>query len=208
LQSLNLILRKSERYILQTAYGSVENASLLFPRISINQAFDQRRQVFSETAEKSDLKKRKYELMSYLPDLLMRQDKMSMAHSIENRVTFLDNEMLDFALTQSEEDLYGQYRNKWEGKIPLKESCSAIFGKDFSYRSKMGFGIPLKSFFQSEVFQERWKSKILPGIKKRGMFNVNQLDNWMKSLSTLNEQQIDSIWLMVGFEIWATQYLD
>ncbi|MBE0654227.1 MAG: asparagine synthase (glutamine-hydrolyzing), partial [Bacteroidales bacterium] len=37
----------------------------------------------------------KYEMLSYLPDLLIRQDKMSMAHSIENRVPFLDNEVVE-----------------------------------------------------------------------------------------------------------------
>ena len=41
----------------------------------------------------------KYEMLSYLPDLLIRQDKMSMAHSIENRVPFLDNDVVENSFT-------------------------------------------------------------------------------------------------------------
>ena len=39
-----------------------------------------------------------YDLKSYLPPILMRQDKMSMAHAVETRVPFLDNDLVDFAL--------------------------------------------------------------------------------------------------------------
>jgi hypothetical protein len=72
----------------------------------------------------------------------------------------------------------------------------------------MGFGIPLRSFFQSTNFQERWISEILPGIKKRQIFNVTPLEKWMASVTSINSQQIDALWLMIGFEIWAKQYLD
>ena len=44
----------------------------------------------------------KYDMATYLPDLLTRQDKMSMAHSIENRVPFLDNEVVDHSFTISQ----------------------------------------------------------------------------------------------------------
>ena len=47
----------------------------------------------------------KYEMLSYLPDLLIRQDKMSMAHSIENRVPFLDNEVVENSFTIPEKYL-------------------------------------------------------------------------------------------------------
>ena len=47
----------------------------------------------------------KYEMQTYLVDLLVRQDKMTMAHGMENRVPFLDRRVVDFARTLPAEHL-------------------------------------------------------------------------------------------------------
>ena len=102
-----------------------------------------------------------------------------------------------------------QFKNeRMEGKFPLKQICSQIFGDEFTYRDKMGFGIPLRTFFNSIEFQEKWSDVLLPSIKNRGIFNYKPLVKWMANPQKLNTAQIDAIWLMVGFEIWAKQYLD
>ena len=49
----------------------------------------------------------KYEMQTYLVDLLVRQDKMTMAHGVENRVPFLDRRVVDFARTLPAEHLVG-----------------------------------------------------------------------------------------------------
>ena len=151
---------------------------------------------------------RKYELLTYLPDLLMRQDKMSMAHTIENRVPFLDNEMLETALSISDEQLIKKRKGSWEGKFLLKEICSEIFDEAFAFREKMGFGIPLKSFFASEPFQKRWREDLLPSIERRKIYNTKALAQWMNYPQKMTSEQLDAVWLMMGFEIWAKQYLD
>lgn len=196
------------RYILQTAYGNLNNASLLYSRFSPKQAIDSRLNLWNSIYESDKRKKRIYELITYLPDLLMRQDKMSMAHSIENRVPFLDNNVLELALKIDDEKLVKKRNNRWEGKYLLKEICSNIFNEDFAFRDKMGFGIPLKSFFSSETFQKRWNEEILPNIKTRGVFNAEPLRIWMCNPSSMNVEQLEAVWLMVGFEIWAKQYID
>jgi asparagine synthase (glutamine-hydrolysing) len=131
-----------------------------------------------------------------------------MAHSIENRVPFLDNDMINTALAFNDEDLIQFKNERMEGKFPLKQICSQIFGDEFTYRDKMGFGIPLRTFFNSIEFQEKWSDVLLPSIKNRGIFNYKPLVKWMANPQKLNTAQIDAIWLMVGFEIWAKQYLD
>ena len=50
----------------------------------------------------------KYEMQTYLVDLLVRQDKMTMAHGVENRVPFLDRRVVDFARTLPAEHLVGE----------------------------------------------------------------------------------------------------
>lgn len=196
------------RYILQTAFGNFAGAYTMYPKFSISLALESRKKIWNSISDSLSKRKRKYELLTYLPDLLMRQDKMSMAHTIENRVPFLDNEMLETALSVPDELLIKKKNGNWEGKFLLKEICSATFDESFAYRNKMGFGIPLKSFFSSEPFQKRWQEELLPGIERRKIFNSKALIKWMNHPRQMTVEQLDAIWLMVGFEIWAKQYID
>ncbi|WP_375585617.1 asparagine synthase (glutamine-hydrolyzing) [Cyclobacterium xiamenense] len=202
------IIEPDKRYVLQTAYGGVATATALYRNFDFDEALNSRLALYASVQDKPARKKRKYELLTYLPDLLMRQDKMSMAHSIENRVPFLDNEMVEAALRVPDELLVKKHRNKWEGKWLLKEICSEALEESFAYRSKMGFGIPLKEFFGSAAFKKRWNEKLLPGIKQRGIFRHHTLEKFMQNPQYMNVDQLDALWLMVGFEIWATQYID
>ncbi len=205
---LSLTANPDSRYILQTAYGGLSTASALYPKFSPKAAIKSRMTIWKSISSRNGLKKRKYELLSYLPDLLMRQDKMSMAHSIENRVPFLDNEMISTIMNIPEELLVKQQKGRWEGKWLLKELCAECFSESFAYRNKMGFSIPLRSFFASEPFQKRWNQEILPGIRTRGLFNYKELQKWMRAPGKMNGEQLDAVWLMLGFEIWAKQYID
>jgi asparagine synthase (glutamine-hydrolysing) len=208
LDFLNVWKKEENRYILQTAFGNFAGAYALYPNFSVSHAMESRKKVWNSISDTLPKRKRKYELLTYLPDLLMRQDKMSMAHTIENRVPFLDNEMLETALRISDEHLIQQRNSKWDGKFPLKEICASTFGEAFAFRDKMGFGIPLKAFFSSAPFQERWNKELLPGIQKRNIFNEQSLAQWMSHPQKMTAEQQDAVWLMMGFEIWAKQYLD
>jgi asparagine synthase (glutamine-hydrolysing) len=68
----------------------------------------------------------------YLPPILARQDRMSMAHSIETRVPFLSNAFL------------GLPAPLVPGKGALKREAVRVFGDAFAYRKKCGFGFPLE----------------------------------------------------------------
>ncbi len=199
---------KDKRYLMQTAFGSISSASVLYPSFSLTLALQQRHQVWSSIKNKKQTKKRKYELLTYLPDLLMRQDKMSMAHSIENRVPFLDHEMISTSLSLDDNLLVGKKQGRYEGKILLKQLCAAEFDNSFAYRNKMGFSIPLGEFFDTESFRQKWQLTILPGIQRRKLFNPIPLKNWMAKPRALSPDQLDALWLMTGFELWAQQYLD
>jgi asparagine synthase (glutamine-hydrolysing) len=204
---LSYYFQFNQRLIMATAFGSITTASVLLPRFNFKKAVKERMQIFEKLKGTSSLKQRKYEILTYLPDLLMRQDKMSMAHSIENRVPFLDNEMVTTSLNISDL-LLTKHKNKSETKVMLKDICADKFGESFAYREKMGFGIPLRAFMSSDVFQKKWISQVQPGIKKRAIFNCDSLSNWVKNSAQATPDQLDAIWLMVGFELWAQQYLD
>lgn len=205
---LGYFLNPNKRMVMETAFGSLATAHSLKSNFKLDNAINDRVETLNKLKGNTNLKQRKYELLTYLPDLLMRQDKMSMAHCIENRVPFLDNDMVSTSLNISGDLLIAKHNGKDENKVLLKDICASKFGEDFAYRDKMGFGIPLREFFSSTVFKEKWNSKIAPGIQKRGLFELKELNSWITNIANASPDQMDAIWLMLGFELWAQHYLD
>lgn len=198
----------NSRMIMESSFGNVQVASELYPDFDFTSGLRKRQNILNKLEGDCVLKQRKYELLTYLPDLLMRQDKMSMAHSIENRVPFLDNEMVATSLSIPGEELVYNWNGKKEAKLLLKKLCSQKFGESFAYRKKQGFGIPLQEFMNSTNFKNKWANEIEPGIKERGIFNASSVTKWVTDINNVNPVQLDAIWLMTGFEIWAKKYLD
>jgi asparagine synthase (glutamine-hydrolysing) len=81
----------------------------------------------------------------YLVSILNRQDKMSMAASIESRVPILDYRIVEFAnrLPDSHRIRYGQ------NKVVLKRVAERYLPKEVVYRRKSGFGVPLSEWFRA-----------------------------------------------------------
>jgi len=80
-------------------------------------------------------------------DLLVKEDRATMAHTIEGRVPFLDYRLVELA-----NSLPNNFKiNKTEHKFILKESFKHILPKEILYRKKQGFGVPLAHYFRNEL---------------------------------------------------------
>ncbi|MBT8461677.1 MAG: asparagine synthase C-terminal domain-containing protein, partial [Gemmatimonadetes bacterium] len=84
----------------------------------------------------------------FLPgDLLPKVDRMSMAHSLEVRVPYLDNEVADFMLT-----LPGQFKQSLlRDKIILREVAAALLPKSGALRRKRGFEVPIDDWLRGPL---------------------------------------------------------
>jgi asparagine synthase (glutamine-hydrolysing) len=198
------------RAILATAYTIPSMASTLYPAFNIERAMEERLTCYERTTGSVFTRQVKYEMQTYLPDLLIRQDKMSMAHTIENRVPLLDNEVVDQAFAIPEEFLIK--RRISEGIHPekyiLKKLAAQKFGNDFSFRQKMGFGVPMKEFLFAPDFYDYICQQIIPGIQKRGLMNHHSIQSWMNKKPVLSYQELETLWIALSFEIWANRFLD
>ena len=88
------------------------------------------------------------ELQLRLPELLlMRVDKMAMANGVEVRVPFLDRDLVDFALSVDQ----GFKLRNGVSKEPVKRFASRFLAADDVYRPKVGFGVPIRDWFNSEL---------------------------------------------------------
>ncbi len=193
------------RAIMATAFMNPSMAQTLKSDFKISDALRQRRSLYSKGDGSIFDKQVKYELKTYLPDLLIRQDKMSMAHSIENRVPFLDNELVQacFAIPASHLTGNGSLN---QTKFVLKQVAAEQWGHSFAYRNKGGFSIPVRAFYQDKEFQKYLQDAILPGIANRRLFNTRRIQQWVRNISTISSAELDALWIMVAFEAWAQKF--
>jgi asparagine synthase (glutamine-hydrolysing) len=198
------------RAVMATAFMTPVLARELWANFSERRATEQRISLYESLDGSLFDRQVKYEMHTYLPDLLIRQDKMSMAHSIENRVPFLDNEVVKNSFTIPEK--YLLLRKSPEGynteKYLLKKVTASTFGDDFAFRDKMGFGIPVREFFLNNQFSQYLNDKVLPGIKGRGIFNYKLVSGWLDDIQRLKYYELEALWVVISFEIWASIYLD
>ena len=210
IQSMFQYFSAEHRAIMATAFMKPDLANTLMKGFNYDKAVANRKLLYESLNGSNFDRQIKYELSSYLPDLLIRQDKMSMAHSIENRVPFLDNEVVENSFTIPEHLLL--MRTSPEGrnteKYLLKKMVANVFGNEFAFRNKMGFGIPIREFFVNKEFSEYLNDIILPGIKNRGLFNYELVSGWLTNIQNLKYNIIEALWVVVSFEIWTKMFLE
>lgn len=106
------------------------------------------------------------EAKTFLHGLLVVEDKLSMAHSLETRVPFLDNDLVGFAMQIpmelklkahakkiDENDLAGKIEANKDGKYLLRKTLSKYLDKQVTENKKQGFSSPDASWFRGESIE-------------------------------------------------------
>jgi asparagine synthase (glutamine-hydrolysing) len=142
---------------------------------------------------------------TYLPeDVLVKVDRMSMAHSIESRVPLLDNEVIDFAATlPSPFKLKGDRR-----KHILKEVAATMLPRDLTDRPKQGFSVPLAVWFRGNL-RELFADTLLSARSlSRGYFCAPFVRRLVDEHLGGHRDHTLRLWQLVVFERWHAEYLD
>ena len=166
-------------------------------------------------------KQLKYEIAYRLTAGLLRQDKMTMSHSIENRVPLLDNNVVDFVMRLPEEmlvrfasdspvNLSNNPFSWFQGKYILKEIVANKFGHEFAYRKKqtMNGSLNERDMLASSGFEEYYRDVVFPGIKSRGILDADLINKWYESIHQISSKQFNSMWRAIGLETWCQLFLD
>lgn len=139
---------------------------------------------------------------TYLVELLMKQDQMSMAASIESRVPFLDHLLVEFAATVPE---HMKIRNG-VGKYIVKKAVEDLIPHEIIYRKKMGFPTPLRQWLMDER-----AAGLLRMLEGRDGMIAEYVD--LEAVSELLERhragQIDAtdrIWRLLNLQVWGELY--
>lgn len=140
------------------------------------------------------------DLSTYLPgDLLVKADRMTMAHSLEGRSPFLDHELAAWAARLPEDKkVHGMV-----GKHLLREAFKDYLPEDVQRRGKQGFGIPIGAWFRTSL--STWMKEIL-------LDSRSPLQTWFDSSVTerlISEHQNGKVdhgkrlWALVVLGLWA-----
>jgi asparagine synthase (glutamine-hydrolysing) len=143
------------------------------------------------------------DMKTYLHELLMKQDQMSMAASIESRVPFLDHKLVQFAARLP-------VRMKLRGmttKYILRRAMRGRLPEEILSRKKMGFPVPVGSWFRGQ-FAGVIDEYVLGGrARSRGIFD-NDFVNELVARHMAGENHAERLWALVNFEIWQRRFID
>ncbi len=143
------------------------------------------------------------DIKSYLPfDILAKVDTASMIHSLEVRTPFVDKELYEFArkipsnINFSSVDGYGI-----QGKSLLKELLAKKMSKDFVYRKKMGFAMPVSEWFggKSSFNQELNNRLLLEDSPIKQYFKIKEIRK------IINGNHFGQKWLLLFLDEWLRQ---
>ena len=145
------------------------------------------------------------DMATQLPDdLLMLTDKMSMASSLECRVPFLDNQLVELACRMPENfKIQGR-----ELKHILKVALDGILPREILYRSKRGFGAPMGAWFKNELASVLKSFLSKEAIERRGVFRWETVSETMRLHESNRADHTDHLMSLLNFEIWARIFLD
>lgn len=140
----------------------------------------------------------RYYFEEWLPnDLLMKADKMSMAHGLEIRTPFLDVRLIEYYAGIS-------YKNKKNRKL-FRETIKDKIPDEIMRRRKQGFTLPLSNWTRNKEFIEKIRPYIAD-LAKRKILNEKELKKIVDNPTDFRNDH--KLWVLLNLEIWCKIYLD
>lgn len=137
---------------------------------------------------------------TYLVELLMKQDQMSMAASIESRVPFLDHEFAAFAM--SIPDAYKIQGN--QQKFVFKKAVESLLPKSIIYRPKMGFPTPLRQWFNDPATAPLLNSLVAKdSFLAQSAFHLPAIQSLLAQHRSGLHDATDRLWRLLNLELWG-----
>ncbi|HEY2990324.1 MAG TPA: asparagine synthase (glutamine-hydrolyzing) [Candidatus Binatia bacterium] len=140
----------------------------------------------------------------YLLEILMKQDQMSMAASVESRVPFLDHVLTEFAGTVPP---HLRLRGR-SGKRLVKLAAERYLPRHIVHRPKVGFPVPFDIWLKENkagvvrevLFDER--------TRQRGYFNMDYVGKLFDAHEKDQRDCHSQLWMLLNFELWHRTFLD
>jgi len=159
--------------------------------------------IYDRVKDKDELIKKQYlDLNLWLPgDILLKADKVSMAHSLELRVPFLDKKVLELALTLP---LRCRVDTKTT-KLALRKAAERTLPQRTATKDKLGFPVPIREWLKQEKYYNIVKEKFISDVA-REFFNIEKLMTLLELHKSGKTDYSRKIWTVYTFLVWYEQF--
>ena len=161
--------------------------------------------IYNKVKNEDDLtKKQVLDLNLWLvDDILLKADKMSMAHSIELRVPFLDKEVMNVAAKVPAKYRVNNIDTKYAFRLASKKSLPEAWAN----RKKIGFPVPIRLWLREEKYFNKVKSAFESETAAK-FFNQNEILKLLQDHyeGTVNNQR--KVWTIFMFLLWYKRYFE
>ena len=165
-----------------------------------------------------------FEAKTFLHGLFVVEDKLSMAHSLESRVPFMDNDLVDFAMKcpvslklnnlgkvlKLDENEFGNksanyFQKTNDGKQILRDVMSSFIPQDISKSIKKGFSAPDASWFKGESIDFTRETLFKKNSKIFEFFDYNYVTNLVNEHLSGECNRRLLIWSLLNVEHWLRE---
>ncbi len=142
--------------------------------------------------------------MTYLPgDILVKVDRMSMAHSLETRAPLLDYRLVEFAAK-----LPSRYKlSDHEGKHILKKAYEGELSNHILYRKKMGFSVPLRDWMRDDLSSLFERVVLRPDAGVSQIMQPGKLRRVWQAHRDGKANCSAELWSILNYELWWSRYV-
>jgi asparagine synthase (glutamine-hydrolysing) len=166
-----------------------------------------------------------FEAKTFLHGLLVIEDKLSMAHSLETRVPFLDNDLVDFSMqvpvnlklrnleeviriSENEPAKVKRYYQKTgDGKLILRKVMQRYVPEQITSGIKQGFSAPDASWFKGESIDYVRKLLFNNRAHIYDLFDQDAIQKLVTEHLDGKRNRRLLIWSLLNFEWWLTKYI-
>jgi len=142
---------------------------------------------------------------TFLPDLnLAYSDKLSMACSIEVRVPFLDNEVVEFLQRVPPSLKIHGYTQKYL----LRKAMDGVLPKEVLQRRKAAFGLPIRAWLRNELRDMLTDMLSEDRVRRRGLFDATAVTQMIRDNETGERDYTLQLWGLLTLELWHQAFVD
>jgi len=142
-------------------------------------------------------------------DFLLVEDRMSMAHSLESRVPFLDNGVIDLALSLPLSQKLDTSENRSVGKLVLRRAMKPKLPETVFEKDKQGFTMPTYPFVKDELLSHAKAILNDASVVKEGYVDSGYVDELLgRKPDERLTPHYKKLWKITALEIWYQMYIE
>ena len=158
---------------------------------------------YDKVKDKDDVTKMQYIDINFwlIGDILLKADKMSMAHSLEVRVPFLDREVFDVART-----IPTKYKvNKSNTKYAMRMAAHKYLPDMVAEKKKLGFPVPIRIWLKDDKYYNMIKKAFTSEAAEK-YFNTKELVKYLDDHKEGKADNSRKIWTVYMFLVWYNDF--